>query len=203
MRCVLVCGGEFAPQKFSLEKDDVLVAVDKGYAYIKDIAEPRYAVGDFDSLGYVPEGVEVIRHDPVKDYTDTQLALEFMTQKGFDDFVIYAGFGGRLDHTLANLQTAYDYVRRGNKIKFVADDCVAEFVTSEKTFSGDKGRFFSLFSFDKTAGVDIIGAKYPLQNATLTNAFPLGVSNEFLSGECTVSVREGVLLLIVDDKGVI
>lgn len=203
MRCVLVCGGEFAAQKFHLNEDDVLVAVDKGYGYVKDIAKPRYAVGDFDSLGYVPEDVETVRHDPVKDFTDTQLALEFMTAKGYDDFVIYAGFGGRLDHTLANLQTAYDYVKKGNKIKFVARDCEAEFITSEKKFKGEKGRFFSLFSFDKTTGVDIEGAKYPLKNAVIANDYPLGVSNEFLSEECTVRVREGALLLIVDDKGVV
>ena len=203
MRCVLVCGGEFAPQKFVLEKDDVLVAVDKGFDYIKDVAKPRYVVGDFDSLGYIPEGLEVIRHNPIKDFTDTQLALEFMSENGYDDFVIYGGFGGRLDHTIANIQTAYDFVKKGKKIKFVAKDCQAEFIVSDKTMNGEKGRFFSLFCLDKAEGVDITGAKYEIKDSCLSNDYPLGVSNEFTDKECHISVKKGILLLIVNDKGIV
>lgn len=202
MRCVLVCGGEFAKDKFCLAKDDVLIAVDKGYDYIKDIALPRYVIGDFDSLGYVPEGVEAVKHSPIKNYTDTQLAIEFMVQKGYNDFVIYAGFGGRLDHTIANIQTAYDFARKGNRIKFVAKDCTAEYITDSLIMQGDKGRFFSLFAFDRAEGVDIEGAKYPLKDAVLDNFYPLGVSNELLETDCVIRVKKGLLLLLLNDKGI-
>lgn len=202
MRWVFACGGEFAADKFVLERGDVLVAVDSGYDKVKDLAEVKYAVGDFDSLGYVPEGVKVIRHPSVKDYTDTQLALEFAESKGAKNCVIYGGLGGRLDHTLANLQTGYALAKRGVSVRFVGKDCEAFYITDKAVMQGEEGRYFSLFAFDKASGVSIDGAKYNLFSATLDNTFPLGVSNAFSGGECTVSVGNGALLAIIDDAGI-
>ena len=55
----------------------------------------------------------------------------------------------------------------------------------------------SLFSMgDRCAGVNISGAVYELTDGELTNAFPLGVSNEYREDEVTISVREGLLLVV-------
>jgi len=37
--------------------------------------------------------------------------------------------------------------------------------------------------------------KYPLDNATIKNEHPLGVSNEFTGAQATVSVRDGTLII--------
>lgn len=202
MRAVLICGGEFCPQKFFVENCDTIVAVDKGYEYIKDIACPQYVVGDFDSLGYVPEGVNVIKHNPIKDYTDTQLAIEFLLEKGYDEFVIHAGLGARLDHTFANLQMAYGYIKQGKKIFFVGKDCDIYFLSGKSKLSGKKGSYFSLFSFDKSEGVTIKNAKYEISNLDIVNTYPLGVSNEFIDGECEIEIKKGVLMAIVNNDNI-
>ena len=198
MRCVLVCNGEFSSEEFCVDTQDFVIAVDGGYAYIKDLCRVDLAVGDFDSLGYVPEGIATLRHNPIKDYTDTYLAFEEALSRGYDEFVVYGALGGRLDHTLANLQCAYDFAKKGVQVKLIGKDCVAEVITGRKTISGSKGQIFSLFSFDVTKGVYIKNGKYPLVDATLMNNFPLGVSNELLDKDCEIEVKDGYALLIVN-----
>ena len=199
MRCVLVCNGEFSPNDFSVSGQDFVIVVDGGYAYIKDLCRIDLAVGDFDSLGYIPEGIATLRHDPIKDYTDTYLAFEEAYKRGYDDFVVYGALGGRLDHTLANLQCAYAFAQKGVRVKLVGKDCSVEVFNGKRTVSGVKGQTFSLFAFDKAAGVYIKGGKYPLVDATLVNTFPLGVSNEFLDATCEIEIN-GYALLIVNNR---
>ena len=200
MRCVIVCNGEFCSRGFSVEEQDFVIAVDGGYAYIKDICQVDLAVGDFDSLGYIPEGIATLRHNPIKDYTDTYLAFEEAKSRGYDEFVVYGALGGRLDHTLANLQSAYEFARQGVKVKLVGKDCIVEVVTGKKIISGRKGQTFSLLAFDTAKGVYIKNGKYPLYDATLTNTFPLGVSNELLDGDCEIEIKEGYAALIVNNQ---
>lgn len=86
-----------------LEEGDLLIAADGGYAYLQG-QKPDLVVGDFDSLGYVPEGEQIIRHPVQKDDTDMLLAVREGLKRGYRKFVLYGGIGGRLDHTIANLQ---------------------------------------------------------------------------------------------------
>ncbi|MDE6211343.1 MAG: thiamine diphosphokinase [Clostridia bacterium] len=199
MKCVFVGNGDFCAEQFCVDGQDFVIAVDGGYRHIKDICRVDLAVGDFDSLGYLPEGIATLRHDPVKDYTDMYLAFEEALKRGYGEFVVYGALGGRLDHTLANLQCAYDFAKKGAKVSLVGKDCMAEVVTGKKIICGSKGQTFSLFAFDEAKGVYIRNGKYPLTNATLTNTFPIGVSNEFLDGDCEIEVKDGYVLLIVNN----
>ncbi|MDE6758294.1 MAG: thiamine diphosphokinase [Clostridia bacterium] len=203
-RCILVGGGDFCEEKFKqTQHSGVVVAVDGGYQYVKDIADVVCVIGDFDSLGYVPADIPVVRHDPVKDHTDMSLAINYLSEKGYDEFIIFGGLGGRLDHTIANLQMAHGFLKdsdiviifidRDQEIRFISDEFVV--------LDGKEGDLFSLFAFDKCKGVNVSGAKYELHDHTLINTFPLGVSNEFAGGECRISVEEGVLIFIRMTKG--
>ena len=199
-KCILVGGGNFCKEKFLKEQGDV-VAVDGGYEYVKDIADVLCVVGDFDSLGYVPDNIPVVKHNPVKDYTDMSLAIECMAEKGYGEFVIYGGLGGRLDHTIACLQTAHGFTKEGISIVFEDSDCEVRFITDELTVeNAQAGETFSLFAFDKCS-VSVSGAKYNIQNYNLVNTFPLGGSNEFTGEECRISVDGGVLIFIRLTKG--
>ena len=209
--CILVGGGNFCEQEFDdcrkefevAQEEYAVVAVDSGYEYIKDIVKVACVVGDFDSLGYVPDNVPIVKHDPVKDYTDMSLAIEYMLDKGYDDFVIFGGLGGRLDHTLANLQMAHGFFKDNDIfITFIDSEYDVHFI--DDTFvvkDGKAGETFSLFAFDECKGVNVSGAKYNLDNHTLTNTFPLGVSNEFAGGDCVISVEEGVLIYVQVKRG--
>ncbi|MDE6474514.1 MAG: thiamine diphosphokinase [Clostridia bacterium] len=198
MKCVFVGNGEFCAEQFCVGEQDIVIAVDGGYAHIKDLCRVDLAVGDFDSLGYIPEGIATLRHDPIKDYTDMYLAFDEARRRGCDEFEVYGALGGRLDHTLANLQCAYEFAKKGVKVTLIGKDCIAQVVTGKSTICGRKGQTFSLFAFDAAKGVYIKNGKYPLTDATLTNTFPLGVSNELLDGDCEIEVKEGYVLLIIN-----
>ena len=110
MICTIV-GAMPEPDLF-LPHNTFLIAADKGLAQLHlRGAAPDLTVGDFDSLGFVPEGAAVVRHPIRKDDTDMLLAVREGLSRGYRRFLLYGGVGGRLDHTLANLQTLA-YLRR-------------------------------------------------------------------------------------------
>ena len=56
----------------------------------------------------------------------------------------------------------------------------------------------SIFSYsDNCKGVSLKGLKYGLSDSELTNGFPLGVSNEWTDDTAEISVRSGLLCIII------
>ena len=95
------------PDLSQLERTgNLLIAADAGYDTLcKQGIDPDIVVGDFDSLGKVPDHPAVIRHPVEKDDTDTLLAARIGIERGYRKFVFLGALGGFLDHTFANLQT--------------------------------------------------------------------------------------------------
>ena len=92
---------------------DAVIAVDGGFASLAAVdCAPDLAMGDFDSLGYVPEGMSVKAFSPEKDASDMELALEEALARGADAVEVYGALGGRLDHTVANLQLLASFAER-------------------------------------------------------------------------------------------
>ena len=102
----------------------LVIAADGGLRYLEEQAiTPDLVVGDFDSLGRVPEGGNILRHPVEKDDTDTMLAVKLGLAQGCDTFLLYGCTGGRPDHTYANYQTlGYLYVEQLSQGKPVADE---------------------------------------------------------------------------------
>lgn len=108
--------------------------------------------------------------------------------------------GGRLDHTIANIQTLVYANRHGAKAEIVDKNCQILTVGSGQTVTVPYQRNYTLSVFshsDLSTGVNIRGAKYELENATLESDFPLGVSNGFLENtSAEISVSTGMLVVI-------
>ena len=153
-------------------------------------------IGDFDSAE-APDVGRVERFPVEKDDTDTMLCVKRGLSMGYDDFLIVGGFGGRLDHTLANLQSLLYAVRRGAKAEMRDGRCTAAVLTGGSVRIPRTGDKLSVFAMgDACRGVTIRGAKYDAQDISLSNAFPLGAGNAVV-GECAeISVREGALLVL-------
>ena len=176
---------------------DYVIAADRGFdSLLAYGVMPDLAVGDFDSLGEVPSGKNVIRHPVEKDDTDMMLAVKTGLSRGCRTFVLYGGIGGRLDHTYANLQTLTylsDHGARG----YLLGDGFAATAWKDGVLDFPAGLTGPVSVFcpgEKAEGVSIEGLYYPLQNAVLTSGFPLGVSNQFIGVSARVSVRKGTLL---------
>ena len=124
--CALVGAVDFNAEDFKARQAagefDYVIAVDAGFAHLEAIgAVPDMAVGDFDSLGYVPKCRRVSRHPVKKDKSDMELAMEKALSWGHDELIVYGALGARLDHTLANLQLFAKFSERDVYVTAVAD----------------------------------------------------------------------------------
>ena len=201
-RCVIFGAAEFDSLLFPIAEDDCLIAADGGVRHLKTIgAQADLVLGDFDSLGYVPEGAAVF---PVKkDDTDVMLALREGLKLGHREFLIYGGLGGkRLDHTVANFQALHFLRSRGARGYLVGKDYLVTVISGETaSFPATADGVISLFCMGKEAtGVGIEGLQYELENGTLNWDFPLGVSNHFIGKPSKITVGSGMLLLMWDAK---
>lgn len=197
--CCIITGGEFylPPQA---KNADFVIACDKGYEYaLRGNITPNLVVGDFDSSPKPDENGFKIKTLPCeKDDTDTMVAVKEALARGYKIINIYCAFGGRCDHFIANLQAACYAVRSGAKVRITGlyEDFYV-FSNSSMTLKKQKGRSLSLFALsDKCTGVSVSGAKWELSNATLTSAYPVGVSNEWVLGEVEITAGEGVLAVV-------
>lgn len=197
-RCVIFCAGYFDRLAVPIEKSDIVIAADGGVDHVRALGlTPDVILGDFDSLGYVPEGANVF---PVeKDDTDAMLAVRKGLAMGCREFLLYGCLDGpRLDHTIANLQLLQYLADRGACGILIGLTHMASVVKDGTlVFPGAPSGILSVFCLGMDAhGVTIRGAQYPLENGTLTAGFPLGVSNHFLEAEATVTVTDGSLTIL-------
>ena len=194
-------GGSFAP-----EEDDYVIAADGGLKHLEAAGvQPDMIVGDFDTLGYEPEHENVVQLQVEKDWTDTFVAMEKGAELGYETFVFYGCLGGKLEHTIANLQHLNWLANHGMTGWMTDGRCWLTAISGDGTKSGhlilparDRG-MVSVFCMGDTAdGVTLLGLKYGLQNGQLTGSFPLGVSNEFVGETAEISVRRGTLLVVIE-----
>lgn len=180
-----------------------LIAADSGYSLMKRVGlKPNVLVGDFDSLiEDIPTDCEIINAPAEKDDTDTMLAVKIAMSRGYNDITIAGSLEGRLDHTIANIQTLAYIVDNGGRGKLIGEKDTAEILgAGEYGFSQNDNMYFSIFSFGEDTTVTTKGTKYDLNCYRLTNRFPLGVSNEIISSECTLKIEKGKVLVIFSKK---
>lgn len=199
--CALVAASDFNEEDFCARwktgEFDFVIAVDAGFASLARVGcQPDAVVGDFDSLGYVPDGVAVERHPVHKDKSDLELALDLVASRGFENVVIYGALGARLDHTIANLQMCARFAEEGIGVQLVGSESVVSILVgpSELALPARQAGTVSVFSAVALShGVTEQGLEYPLENASLSNRTTLGLSNEFVGTEASVSVESGTL----------
>ena len=199
-KCIIFCAAGFEKLAAPIGPEDYVLAADGGLRHLEQLKiRPNGIIGDFDSLGYVPEGAEVF---PVeKDDTDAMLAAKKGLELGFRDFLFYGSLDGpRLDHTVANFQTLQYLAERDATGYLVGNTQIVTVLRNGKlTFPAECGGILSVFCMGADAtGVTVRGAQYELENGTLSAGFPLGVSNHFVGKEVTVAVEQGSLLLLWD-----
>lgn len=197
--CYVVGAGDNYGLDFWPEEGDCVIAVDGGFHALEERGIPvDMAIGDFDSLGYVPRHPNVVLLNAEKDDTDMLAAVKEGIQRGYGEFHMYCGTGGRIEHTIANVQLLAWLAQKGMRGLLFGKDCVITAVTDGAlVLSKRLAGYVSVFSYtERSEGVELKGLKYELDNAVLTNTYPLGVSNEFRGVESRISVKNGTLLVV-------
>lgn len=196
----IITGGDFSPIN-GISEGEHIIACDKGYEYaLRCGIVPELIIGDFDSCSVSPVAdVPVERFRSEKDDTDTMIAVRHALDSGAERINICCALGGRLDHLLGNLQTAVFAAKRGVPVG-ISDERTQIHVLPpcELSIARREGFSLSLISAtDSCEGVCISGVKYPLDNATVTNSFPIGVSNEWRAETAKLSFKSGILMVVM------
>lgn len=196
--CIVV-GAIDVNVKIEKQKDDFLIAADKGYLNcLKQNLDVDLLIGDFDSLKIVPDNIEKIKLNEIKDDTDVFDALMEGIKRGYKSFILYGVIGGRFDHTFANIQILLFLKNKGYEAKIIDEDRTYIILENESIELPKKERgYLSVFSLSAIShGVTLKNLKYELKNAILTSEFPLGVDNEYIDKSPFIEVKDGKILLI-------
>lgn len=176
------------------------IGVDKGALTLARNGKRMFvAIGDFDSveesdLAYIKEYSDtLIQLNPIKDDTDSEAAVMYAIDKGYQKIHLYGGLGGRLDHAMINLRL----VSRFPETVYLHDQNNFIFSLGEGVHSIDKRdyTYISFFTEDE-ATISLEGLKYPLDKQQLTNKDTYTTSNEILEDRGIVTVHAGQVTVI-------
>ena len=176
------------------------IGVDKGALTLaRNGKRMLLAIGDFDSveesdLAYIKEYSDtLLQLNPIKDDTDSEAAVMYAIEKGYQKIHLYGGLGGRLDHAMINLRL----VSRFPETVYLHDQNNFIYSLAEGVHSIDKRDYtnISFFTEDK-ATISLEGLKYPLDKQQLTNKDTYTTSNEILEDRGIVTVHAGKVTVI-------
>ena len=203
MKICYIIGAGNLPLLYIKRENSFVIAADGGFNKLGDIS-PDIVVGDFDSLGFIPKGDNVVTLPIKKDVTDMQYAVELGAEKGYTTFVMYGGTGGRPDHTFANYSLLCSLAERGLVGYLIGDGYVITALHNASIkLPNHKNGTVSVFSVDGCAkGVSIKGLEYTLDNAQLQFDTPLGVSNAFIGLQNEITVKDGTLLIMWEENNI-
>jgi len=204
---IVLAGGDPVDERLraSLPEAATVIAADSGLDQAERLGlHVDVVVGDFDSVD--PQqleaaeraGATIERHPAEKDFTDLELALRVARRRGATRVVVVGGWGGRIDHALANLLLlgASEFATLNVEAVGAGGRVVA--VHDHVDLGGRQGDLVTLLAVGQPArGVRTEGLRYPLHGETLHPGSTRGVSNEMLGSRSRVEVEQGVLLAIV------
>lgn len=168
---------------------------------------PAGLVGDLDSIS--PEGLAwaqqhatIAQHDPDKDHTDTELALQVAADFAPQRLILLSGGGDRLDHSLAAVGAlGHPSLTSIPEIDGWWGDQRFHVIhgPGKLTLELEPGAVVSLLATHGPAGgVFAAGVRWPLDDAELGPLVGHGVSNEVVDEHVEIRVHRGVLTLFVN-----
>lgn len=206
-RAVGVLSGELLGDrefyKNLISRADVLYSADGGANHLLEIGEkPDFIVGDMDSILeetkklYESKNIKFITFPKEKDKTDGELMIEEILKSGkYDEIDIIGGFGGRIDHFLANIFLMEKY----QNIKFVSDTTSMETVTDKKKIEKCKGKTISIIPIsDKVKIKRLSGFQYCVENIDIKRGDTTGISNVATEDIAEIEIESGKVIVVVN-----
>lgn len=181
-------------------KNSFILCADGGLEHCSNCGiVPDVVIGDMDSFGGEVNQNILIKYPAEKDDTDTSLCIKYAIEKGYNDIEIFGAIGGRFDHSFANVQLLMYCKEKGIKCTLYDKEETVFLVNNECIKKSiEKGKTVSVFSLSvKSNNITLKGLKYPLEKASLSNNFPLGISNVSICDEIEISVEDGMLLVVI------
>lgn len=184
--------------------DALCIAADGGVRVAKALGvQVGIVIGDMDSLSPadlddLKQHAQILRYPPEKNETDLELALMYAVEHGARWIRIVGAVGDRLDQTLSNVYLMALPVLKGCDVRMVAGKQETWLMgMGTHAVEGQAGDTLSLIPLNGTVrGVKTEGLYYPLRDEDLIFGPTRGVSNVLNGTSASVTVREGVLLVV-------
>ncbi len=185
---------------------DLWIGADRGaFVLIEADLDVDYAVGDFDSvnaseMALIKQTAGSFKQYPVeKDETDLEIAIKLALENKPCMIYLFGVTGGRLDHTLINIQLLYQIVQAGVR-GLLVDRLNQVELTYPGTYKVVHDPNYPMLSFipfsEHIHELKLSGFYYKLVDAMLTWGQTLCLSNKLIANNGTFSYREGILLLV-------
>lgn len=182
---------------------DKIVCADGGYDYVIQAGfSPDILIGDLDSINAdmlksINKNIKIIKYPTEKDYTDTQLSINYAIENGADEIVIFGAIGNRLDHTIANILLLIELLNKGVKASIKNENNEVYIINKSIELKGQKDDLVSLIPIGaQVTGIYTQGLKYALCGSNIPLGNPLGISNVFLNQKVSIEIESGYLMVI-------
>lgn len=188
----------------NIRSGDLLIGVDGGAENILKLdLKPDVVLGDFDSLSNKlireldRKQIPLIKYPKEKDFTDSQIALDFAIKQKINRVIFVGLTGNRLDHVLTNLFFISHPKYKNLEISFIDYQQEIYIVTNKLTLTGRKKDIVSLIPLlNNVTNISTSGLKFGLNNETLYLGDSRGVSNMMIGSTAKISIKSGLLLII-------
>lgn len=211
-RAAIVVNGEvkdYKKFKGSLESYDYLVAADGGANHLYKInITPNSIVGDMDSINqdakefFMKRNTEFIKFQTEKDMTDSQLSILKILENGYKHIDMFAAYGDRVDHFLANLDLLFFTKKIGLNMTIMNENNRIFLVSEGKTFIDAKvGQTVSFNNISGDIyGITLDGFKYLLDDADIKQGSSLLTSNIAIKNNPSIEIKKGNLLCVIVEE---
>ncbi len=203
MTGIIVTGGEapaFSRVEEYLQQCDFIIAADSGLDTLAGYGyKPDLVMGDMDSLqdstllSELPSD-KILKFPKDKDFTDTELALNYLHEKGYRDIYLIGGGGGRLDHTIALYSL---FSREMSPLMWVTQKEKIFLVKEHISVKIKKNSMISFFPVGKkNCKMTSRGLKWEL-NGLNWEIGDSGISNRALEETIDINMLSGKLMMII------
>lgn len=201
MKIVIISGGN-APNQSMLDKyitkNSYIICADSGFdALINTNIKPNLCVGDMDSVKSSLTNQTTQIYPKNKDKTDTEIAIDIAIEKGATEVILLGCSGNRLDHTLSNINMLKILLEQNINGKIIDSNNIIMLCDSQIQIQSIKNCYCSLIPLTQCTGIITDGLKYPLKNESLSSKTSKGISNEFNSDIAKITLKSGLLLVII------
>ena len=197
MKVILFLGQNIDISKYDLS-DSFIIGVDKGcYILTKNNICYDLAVGDFDSVCDAEYNMlekyakNIIKLNPIKDKTDTFVALTEALKISKDIKILGGISGKRIEHLFANICLLEKYPN----IEMLDDDTLIKVLDNDTFINYPDYKFVSFYAL-KDSFISLSGFKYNLDKYELKLYDPLCISNE-VKENALIKIHNGKVLMIL------
>lgn len=176
-----------------------VIGIDRGALYcLRHNIQMRFAIGDFDSVRkdeykQIEAVCEMITLPAHKNETDTEAAILYALSQGYDDFILYGGLGGRMDHALANM---YLLMHRKYPLTIVDAQNRIRCITPGVYHVQKEIYTYVSFLALEDSELSLDGVAYPLDHQCLHVTDIYSISNEIIASSAVISLHKGRMLMM-------